>query len=132
MTLLGVFFNLADSRTGLMVRIEAYLDNRLLPATLGGLEPIPPLPGGEGLSPPPLGDPALGQTVLRFGQSVEALEQIVTRFDTALARFSDNTRDFNEFNVHLKDNIQRMSLSFGDLSQALKTHATGLDTPVKR
>jgi hypothetical protein len=44
-------------------------------------------------------------------------------FDEALNRFAGSTREFQEFNLHLKDNIQRMSLSFGDLSSALKESA---------
>jgi hypothetical protein len=40
--------------------------------------------------------------------------------------FSATTRDFREFNFHLKDNLQRMSLSFGDLSETLKEHTRAL------
>jgi hypothetical protein len=128
MTLLGVFFNLADSRTAVMVQIEAYIDNNLLPTTRDAFGTAADSMGA--LPPPPeLGDPGLGQVVLRFGQSVASLEQIVTQFDSALGTFSENTRDFQEFNAHLKDNIQRMSLSFSDLSNTLKAHLTGLKSP---
>jgi hypothetical protein len=64
---------------------------------------------------------ALFEPVLaRFGQSVAALEASVGRFDGALRGFATTTREFHEFNLHLKDNIQRMSLAFGDLSETLK------------
>jgi len=131
MTLLGVFFNLADSRTAVMVQIEAFLDNKLLPATRASSGPSDSAGAALAVSPT-AGVPDLGQVVLRFSQSVTALEQIVTRFDAALGRFSENTRDFQEFNAHLKDNIQRMSLGFGDLSNALKTHVAGLRLPGSR
>jgi hypothetical protein len=49
---------------------------------------------------------------------------VVGKFEAALTRFSGSTRDFQEFNLHLKDNIQRMSLSFGDLSDALRREST--------
>ena len=42
------------------------------------------------------------------------------QFQGALNTFAGTTRDFREFNLHLKDNVQRMSLAFGDLSETLK------------
>ena len=56
-----------------------------------------------------------------FGASVERLESVVERFEQALSTFATSTRDFTEFNAHLKDNVQRMSLSFGDLSETIKS-----------
>jgi hypothetical protein len=112
MTVVGVLFNVADQRSAAMVKIEHYLDNVFL-AGQGGA----PVEFGVGV---PSG---LGQMVDRFGASVARLEQVVAHFDAALQTFAGNTRDFGEFNLHLKDNIQRMSLSFGDLSEALKAQA---------
>ena len=62
-----------------------------------------------------------------FGETVARLEGAVAGFETALTQFASSSRDFREFNHHLKDNIQRMSLSFGDLSESLKqqTHVIG-------
>ena len=115
LTVLGVFTNLADRRVALMVRIEAYLD---------GLVSTPPGSragaAGEG------GSDGLDKTVGSFGESIERLEAAVARFDTALQSFSTSTRDFTEFNAHLKDNVQRMSLSFGDLSDTLKSQVVAL------
>jgi hypothetical protein len=45
---------------------------------------------------------------------------VIGRFEGALGTFAGNTRDFQEINLHLKDNIQRMSLSFADASDALR------------
>jgi hypothetical protein len=35
--------------------------------------------------------------------------------------FASTTKDFHEFNAHLKDNVQRLSLTFADLSDSLKS-----------
>ena len=53
-------------------------------------------------------------------------ETVVERFESALGAFSGSTRDFTEFNAHLKDNVQRMSLSFGDLGDTLRTQIRAL------
>jgi hypothetical protein len=68
------------------------------------------------------------QMVTNFGRSVDNLNQIIARFDSALQGFASTTRDFREFNLHLKDNVQRMSLGFGDLSETLKSQITALKT----
>ena len=53
-------------------------------------------------------------------------DAVVARFDSALQAFSTSARDFSEFNAHLKDNVQRMSLSFGDLSDTIKGQVVAL------
>lgn len=117
MTLLGVFVNVTDRRSAVMVQIEAYIDNVLLGAARGA--------GDVGLAAP-VGSVAgprgaeLERAVRSFEQSVARLDGAVAGFQQALTAFSTSTRDFHEFNHHLKDNIQRMSLSFGDLSETLK------------
>jgi len=55
----------------------------------------------------------------------------VQSFEHALAHFATSTRDFQEFNLHLKDNIQRMSLSFGDLSDSLKHQAVAINSALR-
>jgi len=119
MTLAGVFFSVADRRTAFTVQLEDYLDNVLLAAhrqgTGGGAVVVG---GGAALEP----------LVARFGQSVAALEAAVGQFQGALNTFSGTTRDFREFNLHLKDNIQRMSLAFGDLSDTLKREVLTLNS----
>ena len=119
MTLASVFFSVADRRTAFTVQLEDYLDNVLLAAHrqagAGGAVVV----GGGG---------ALEPLVARFGQSVAALESAVGQFQGALNTFSGTTRDFREFNLHLKDNIQRMSLAFGDLSETLKREVMTLNS----
>jgi hypothetical protein len=122
MTFIGVFFNVADRRTAVMVQIEAYLDNELLPrARISG--PTHPqqraglVAGAE-----------VEQTVAVFSAAVAQLEAAVLHFESALQGFSANTRDFQEFNLHLKDNVQRMSLAFADLSDTLQQRVGVLKT----
>jgi hypothetical protein len=99
LTILGVVSNVSDRRTAVMIQIETHLDRiRVQPGAGGALEP----------------------TLAGFGASVARLDGAVARFESALLAFSSTTRDFHEFNVHLKDNVQRLSLTFADLSDSLK------------
>jgi hypothetical protein len=104
LTLVSVLSNVSDRRTEVMVQIETYLDRILARAVIPG---TPPTPGN-------------------FGEAVARLDGAVARFEFALQAFATTTRDFREFNAHLKDNVQRLSLAFGDLSDTLKTHTQAL------
>jgi hypothetical protein len=128
MTLVGVFLSVTDRRTAFMVRVEAYLDNVLLSARHAaqvGDGRGRAGAAGVGAAGAPV-TAALEPVLARFGQSVAALEAAVGRFDGSLRGFSATTREFHEFNMHLKDNIQRMSLAFGDLSETLKREVGAL------
>lgn len=115
MTLLGVFMNVADCRTRAMVAIEVYLDKVLLSGRSDAS-------GQQVARSGPVG---AGHVTDEFGKAVVALQTAVSQFDSALQRFATNTRDFQEFNLHLKDNIQRMSLAFGDLTDKIKGQVGG-------
>lgn len=106
LTLVGVLSNLADRRQRIVVQLESYLDNVLL----RGAAP------GAGASDAV----GLARTVEAFDRSVGRLESAVAAFDGALRSFATTTGDFHQFNLHLKDNVQRMSLSFGDMSEVVK------------
>lgn len=112
-TLLGVFANVAERRAAFMIQLELHLD-RLVAAW----EAEQPVKGAE----------ATLQATEQFDDAVRALETTIGRFEGALAQFADNSRDFHEFNVHLKDNIQRMSLSFADVAGALKSKASAVQS----
>jgi methyl-accepting chemotaxis protein len=131
LTLLGVFLNIGDRRLELMVQIEHYVDNVLLAVARGQSESRIP-----GLVAPTAGASAAGSARLEgavhgFSESVARLEGAVAGFEQALSTFSSTTRDFREFNHHLKDNIQRMSLSFGDLSDSLRQQATAISSTMR-
>ncbi len=103
MTLLSVFANIAERRTRFVTQLEAHLDQLVA-------ERVGP---GE----------AAARATEQFSQAVGVLVGSIQRFEEALERFAGNTRDFHEFNLHLKDNIQRMSVSFADLTSALSDSA---------
>ena len=111
LTVLGVFSNLTDRRVALMVHLETYLDR--LPSDAASA-------GGAATTD------GLERAVAGFDASVERLDAVVLRFESALSAFATSTRDFTEFNAHLKDNVQRMSLSFGDLSDTFKSQVLAL------
>jgi hypothetical protein len=123
LSILGVFSNVTDQRMAVMIRIENYVDRLLAQESPPGQ--MSPLRAGglAGARTEPL-----ERIVAGFSESVGRLENAVADFDTALQRFATNTRDFSEFNLHLKDNVQRMSLSFGDFSEALRAEIGVLKT----
>jgi hypothetical protein len=115
LTLLNVVSNVTDRRVALMIRIETSVEQSLAERS-PALRNRVVRPGAEGLE----------QSVAAFDDAVGRLETVVERFESALGAFSGSTRDFNEFNAHLKDNVQRMSLSFGDLGDTLRTQIRAL------
>jgi hypothetical protein len=120
MTLVGVFMNVGDSRVALMVEIESFLDNRLAHSPVREPTASGRTAGTGGFAPGGARD-ARG-----IGTSVSQLQQAVGQFDASLQSFAVSTRDFREFNAHLKDNVQRLSLSFADLSDTLNNHIAAL------
>lgn len=118
MMVLSIAFNVADRRTAVMVQIESYIDHILR------TEPVAPGESREVAGSEPA--QKLKQVLDGFSQSVGALDAAVARFDSSLQGFAASTRDFREFNLHLKDNVQRMSLSFGDFSEALQSRVSEL------
>lgn len=120
LTFLGVFFNVSDRRTATIVAIETHLE-RMLGAPGAGADAGHGDPGVVRVRTAEL-EHLFGE----FAQSVDGLRDAVGRFEAALQGFAANTRDFREFNLHLKDNVQRMSLSFADLSNTLVHHTQAI------
>jgi hypothetical protein len=98
LTVLNVISNPTDRRVALMLELETYLDRLLASAATS----------------------THGSNGVDIRHSVARLDEVVARFEAALSTFAASTAGFHDFNAHLKDNIQRMSLSFGDLSETLK------------
>jgi hypothetical protein len=82
LTLAGVFSNVGDRRTALMVQVETYLD-RLIARSLG--------PGGDGLE----------RTVMVLADTISRLDASVVRFESALGTLAAGTSDLREFNVRI-------------------------------
>lgn len=125
MTLLNVFIGIAERRNALVVALETYLEGNVVVSTAGAATTA----GHESAT---IEGAPIAPIVTAFGESVERLEGVVARFDQALAGFSANTRDFQEFNLHLKDNISRMSLCFADFAATLRPQSPAASRPPER
>ncbi|SMP37835.1 MotA/TolQ/ExbB proton channel family protein [Anoxynatronum buryatiense] len=55
-----------------------------------------------------------------IGNASDQLLKSIALFDRSLSNFRENTRDFSEFNHHLRTNIDRMNVGFADLTDTLK------------
>lgn len=134
--IISILFGILDSRESLIIHLEEYLDNTLMLSNngLGAVD----ADGNTALSlsfdrfndalthnlknvtdeiAVKIGE-ATGDMVL----TAEALQNSVVKFDGALNRFSDNTRDFSEFNHHLKSNIQRLGVALDDFSEDVNSN----------
>lgn len=118
LTVFGILSNVTDRRTAFMVAIEAHFDRVL-----------PPTDNSVGAAAASSESEHLAQVVSDFGNAVAGLESSVMQFNAALQSFAGTTRDFKEFNLHLKDNVQRMSLSFADVSESVRHHVNALREP---
>ncbi len=103
LSIIGALANVSDQRTAVMVRLESVL-SRAFPKTSG-------------------------TNVATSPEGVAKLENTVVRFEQALANFAASTRDFREFNSHLRDNIARLSLTFSELSETVKVQVGNLRGP---
>jgi hypothetical protein len=135
LTIIFIIVNAEEARETLMVNIEEYLDNtvsvviakdketeytmlnRILRQTF--------LEFGERI------EKTLKETVEAYGEklthvvldvelSSKTLESTVDKFDRSLKTFAENIRDFSEFNINLRNNIERMDVNFIKVTEALK------------
>lgn len=146
MTIMNTALNITHERVTAMVKMEEYLDNILAKSVLENI--IVDAQGNV---------VAVGSSIDKFSNiledsfkditdalsvrltkvtdemagTAEMIQGSVLKFEDALKDFSDNVRDFKEFNHHLKDNIQRMSLSFTDFGDELKANAKSMSDSSK-
>lgn len=135
MTIVGTALNVTHERITAMIKMEEYLDNILAKSVLENI-----IVDSQG------NVVAVGSSIDKFSNIIEdsfkditdalsvrlskvtdemantaeMIQGSVAKFEGSLDDFSENVRDFTEFNHHLKDNIQRMSLSFTDFGDELK------------
>lgn len=133
-TILGTVFNIKEYRENLIVSAEEYLDNHLSKTRrrLGS-------GGAETKSNLEFAFEKFGSVIENnlkevtselsykltkssnaMTDSADIIKSSIDKFDKSLDKFNDNVRDFSEFNHHLKTNIERMSVSFDDLTSDLK------------
>lgn len=145
-TVINVFYSVEDAREELMVEIEEYLDNRLGKILLKRPE-MEMVQAGERMQSAIDGfgekveksfrelASEVGFRILTatdgIGKSSDALYGAVDKFEKSLNSFSENTRDFSEFNYHLRNNIERMSLSFTDFSDDMRKSTNDLKDSVE-
>ncbi len=135
LTIVNIFFSVEDVRESVMVEMEGYLDNTLAKDLESKIETPEEIIKNELISSLHDFNTNLEQSMkeitevlsFRFASATSGIEQFsesllrsVERFDNSLQTFAENTRDFSEFNHHLKTNIQRMNVSFNDFTEDLK------------
>ena len=133
--IVNIFFGLATAKENVTVALEEYLDNHLM-VSKNGLGAV----DAEG-------NTALSLSFDRFNDSLtqslrtvteeiseklsestgdlvltaESVKSSVVKFDHALNLFSDNIRDFTEFNHHLRANIQRLSVGLDNFNDKIES-----------
>ncbi|MTI66963.1 MAG: hypothetical protein FH753_10230 [Firmicutes bacterium] len=134
-TIVNILVNLEETREAVMVKMEEYLDNKVALEFKRPLEKQYDMVTGE-----------LRTIFKDFGSKMEdnfkyvintqaenlsratkemesasvSLLKAIKDFDSSLETFSENTRDFSEFNHHLKTNIERMNVAFSDFTDDIK------------
>ena len=127
LTVFNIVYNVEEAREHLMVDIEEYLDNTVALVLskdkqteytmMNNILRTTFVEFGEKI------ENTLQHTVETFGEklshvvmevefSSRTLDNTVEKFDQSLKNFSDNIRDFSEFNFNLRNNIERMDVSF--------------------
>lgn len=138
--IINILFGLLDSKESFITYLEEYLDNNLMLSN-NGLGPI----DSEGNTALSLSFDKFNETLTsslrqvaediasQLGQATgdmvltaESVKSSVVRFDHSLNQFSDNIRDFTEFNHHLRSNIQRLSVGFENFSDDMDKHVIDL------
>ncbi len=134
LTVVFIIVNSEEARQTLMVNIEEYLDNTVSLVVSKDKE-----------TEYTLMNKILRQTFMEFGDRIEkslkdtveaygeklthvvldvelssrTLEGTVDKFDRSLETFAENIRDFSEFNLNLRNNIERMDVNFIKVAEAL-------------
>lgn len=139
-TLLNTWSGISDLREDTMVNIEEYLDN-ILGKNMNGVDiqrndfTVVSEKLDQSFDRFTVGMQSSFKNMItalesnltvvsgEMAKTASSLGTTVDKFDASLNGFSTNVRDFSEFNHHLKTNIQRMSLSFNDLSEEFKNNA---------
>lgn len=135
LTIVNIFLGVEDVRESVMVEMEEYLDNTLAKDLVSKVETPEETIKNELISSLQDFNTNLELSMkeitevlsFRFASATSGIEQFsesllksVEKFDNSLQTFAENTRDFSEFNHHLRTNIQRMNVSFNDFTEDLK------------
>jgi len=133
--IINIFCGVEEARETVMIELEEYLDNTLAKGIEKDITSPEAMIKDELVSSLQEFNAKLEKSMreitealsFKFASATSGMEQFsesllksVDKFDKSLNVFAENTRDFSEFNHHLKTNIQRMNVSFNDFSEELK------------
>lgn len=142
LTLFSIFNNIETAREKLFVDVEEYLDNvvaleisretdseyeMLNKALKGTLDDFSANMEKSFSYVVESFQGPLTAATSEIGNASDQLLKSIALFDRSLTNFRENTRDFAEFNHHLRTNIDRMNVGFADLTEALKESARQSD-----
>jgi len=135
LTLFSIFNNIEAAREKLFVDLEEYLDNvvalevskeidseyeMLNKALKGTLDDFSANMEKSFTYVVESFQGPLTAATSEIGNASDQLLKSIALFDRSLTNFRENTRDFAEFNHHLRTNIDRMNVGFADLTETLK------------
>lgn len=131
----NILFGISEQKESYAAMVEEYMDNSLGRRTVDMLEL-----NDEGKTPLEASFETLSNAMeanlkeltsavsyrltvatKNMEETANVIQASIQTFDKSLKHFSDDIRDFSEFNHHLKTNIERMSVSFADFDDTLKT-----------
>ncbi len=133
-TILLTIINAEEVRENLMVHIEEYLDNtvsliisqdketeytmmnNILKETF--MEFGDKIQASLKDTVESFGD-KLTNVVMDVNVSSQTLDATVEKFDNSLGNFASNMKDLNEFNMNMRNNIERMDVNFIKVTEAL-------------
>ncbi len=134
LTVLMTIVNAQEVRENLMIHIEEYLDNTVSVVVskdketeytmMNNILRTTFMEFGEKIQA------SLQKTVEDFGErltnvvmdvnvSSQTLDATVERFDKSLANFGASMKDLNEFNLNMRNNIERMDVNFIKVTESL-------------
>lgn len=144
--IINIFFGLGELKESFITHMEEYLDNHLATAK-NGLGPV----DENGNTALALSFDAFNETLSTNLRNItgeianqlaeatgdmvltaESIKSSVVRFDHSLNQFSENIRDFTEFNHHLRSNIQRLSVTFDDINNEMDKSLTEMKSGHKK
>lgn len=127
-------YSAEEARESLMVRLEEYLDNTVSLSIAKDKETEYTIMNkilretfvefGEKIentlrnTVETFGD-KLSRVVMEVNLSSKVLDSTVEKFDQSLQNFAGNIKDFTEFNNNLRNNIEKMDVSFIKVTEAL-------------
>jgi methyl-accepting chemotaxis protein len=138
LTILNIIFNVEEARESVMVQIEEYLDNNIAfvltqkekehdyerqkTVWMDSFESIGnKLEKNLNYVAETMGNQFVSAAHSMTTTSTE-LSASIDKFDKSLQKFNENTRDFSEFNHHLRSNVDRMNVGFADLTENINEH----------